>query len=105
MLVILCYVLSIVIMACHSAAKPGQASYIKEELERVGPDQTGKLDTCNVHSMALGGRRGGKGERAGRRVISSGLRLLPCCTSLEQDCFSSSFLRAIMHSPPGPEYG
>jgi hypothetical protein len=31
-------------MICHSTAKPGQAPYIKEELERVGPDQTGKLD-------------------------------------------------------------
>ena len=37
-------IISIVIMTCHSAAKPGQASYIKEELERVGPDQAGKLE-------------------------------------------------------------
>ncbi len=28
----------------HSTAKSGQAPYIKEELERVGPDKAGKLD-------------------------------------------------------------
>ena len=88
-------------MACHSAAKPGQASYIKEELERVGPEQTGKLDTLMYTPWLLGKR---EGERAGTRVISSGLQVLPCCTSLEQDCFSSSFLRAIMHSPSSPKY-
>ena len=35
----------------HNIAKPGQASYIKEEFEKGGPDQAGKLYT--VINMAM----------------------------------------------------